>query len=262
MNTKVICCFHRNSSKNLDPILFQYPDVFVPLLGGAAYCNDVTDDFFKGMARDDERENISDMNHLCSEGTHLFWLRKNLDRLGNPDMIGLCHYRRVFDLDYNNLDLNTVYVKRCDCPIPNHHDILGNCWADPVIADLIRDLYFNRFPQYYYLYKDLQKDYTFFDKEMFVMNRQMFYNYADYMMTCLRILLENVYPIVLKWYMEKPSAGAYQICFHRGFSYHIEFFAALYFAMLKERGYRLQVTRLTKGSEHDTYSNMCVPRGS
>ena len=45
---------------------------------------------------DDTGDNISDKNRLYSECSALYWVWKNYDKIGNPDYIGLMHYRRHF----------------------------------------------------------------------------------------------------------------------------------------------------------------------
>ena len=260
MNIKILYVCHIGKECVCDPVVGKYSDAFVPILGGAAHSKFINSEITGKMLHDDEGENISYLNSHFSEGTAFYWLMKHLDRLGYPDMVGLCHYRRVFDLDYNHLDLNTIYLKRCNCPIPGHHTFLGSYWADPEMAVLIRDLYYNEFPQYFELDQVLKNDYTFYDKEMFIMNLREFYHYSDYMMKCMDILVNQVYPIINKWHMENMSFSTANFIYYRGFSYLLEYFAALYFAMLQKRGYRIQVTPLTEGSVHDNYGHLCVPR--
>lgn len=48
------------------------------------------------MIGDDTGENISEDNRFFNEMTALYWAWKNYDMLGNPDFIGLSHYRRCF----------------------------------------------------------------------------------------------------------------------------------------------------------------------
>lgn len=48
------------------------------------------------MIGDDTGDNISDKNRRYSELTGLYWAWKNYDKIGNPDYIGLNHYRRQF----------------------------------------------------------------------------------------------------------------------------------------------------------------------
>ncbi len=59
---------------------------------------------------DDSGENISEKNRYYSECSALYWAWKNYDRIGNPDYIGLMHYRRhfIFNDEYyeNNIQDN------------------------------------------------------------------------------------------------------------------------------------------------------------
>lgn len=45
---------------------------------------------------DETGDNISDKNRFYSECTALYWAWKNYEKLGNPEYIGLMHYRRHF----------------------------------------------------------------------------------------------------------------------------------------------------------------------
>lgn len=67
---------------------------------------------------DNVGENISLKNRLYSESTVIYWAWKNYERLGNPDYVGLMHYRRhfIFDDNYynetvqNNLETALAYI--------------------------------------------------------------------------------------------------------------------------------------------------------
>lgn len=48
------------------------------------------------MIGDNDGENISSKNRYYSECSALYWAWKNYDKLGNPEYIGLMHYRRHF----------------------------------------------------------------------------------------------------------------------------------------------------------------------
>ena len=55
---------------------------------------------------------IFDIEVNADETPKLFWLWKNLDQLGNPDVVGYCQYRRFF---------STVNVQLPVVDIPNKH---------------------------------------------------------------------------------------------------------------------------------------------
>lgn len=250
MTTKIICCCHRNTSEKMDPIIEKYKDIFVLVFGGAKYYEKGKNPFFDKMLMDDIGDNISWANPLCSEATSLYWAYKHLEKIGDPDMVGLCHYRRIFDVDYYNLDPNAVYVKQCDYPIPAHPDYLGAHYSDPLIATAIKDELFDRFPWIYEISRLVEDDFTFFDKEMFIMNRGMFFNYMDYTVQCLRLLLTKIIPQVAIWHAEDPSPRTERFLYTRGCSYFLEYFALLYFTRLKQQGYRLITAPITQGSYH------------
>ena len=54
-----------------------------------------------GYRGDDTGENISWKNPNYCELTGLYWAWKNYEALGNPDYVGLMHYRRHFVLKEN-----------------------------------------------------------------------------------------------------------------------------------------------------------------
>lgn len=53
---------------------------------------------------DDTFDNISYLNKTLNEMTAIYWAWKNYDKIGNPDYIGLNHYRRFFEINYELLD--------------------------------------------------------------------------------------------------------------------------------------------------------------
>lgn len=55
----------------------------------------------KYLEGDDKGENISALNRYFNEMTVIYWGGKNQEKLGNPEYIGLMHYRRhfIFNLD-------------------------------------------------------------------------------------------------------------------------------------------------------------------
>ncbi|MEM4181812.1 MAG: DUF4422 domain-containing protein [Candidatus Pacearchaeota archaeon] len=58
---------------------------------------------------DDTGENISQKNREYCELTAMYWAWKNYKKIGNPDYIGLCHYRRYFALKPRINKKNQIY---------------------------------------------------------------------------------------------------------------------------------------------------------
>ncbi|HCU56559.1 MAG TPA: hypothetical protein DIC18_04450 [Clostridiales bacterium] len=90
---KLLVCCHKESEKG--------DDLLVTVKAGAALKrNDAQFDF-----NDDDGENISLLNPAYNEMTVLYWAWKNYDKLGDPDYLGLMHYRRYFYFDARREDV-------------------------------------------------------------------------------------------------------------------------------------------------------------
>ena len=101
-NVKILVAYHKPA-----PLLKS--DVLVPIhLGRSLGCETSKDGILSSsdyqwmldnMIGDDTGDNISHLNRFFNEMTAIYWAWKNYDKLGNPDYIGLMHYRRVFSLE-------------------------------------------------------------------------------------------------------------------------------------------------------------------
>ena len=98
MNIKILVAYHK-----VDELIKD--DVYTPIFLGKAVKNLATKDgAIKGkdgkilnkLLGDDTGDNISYLNRNFNEMTALYWVWKNYDKLGNPEYIGLVHYRRQF----------------------------------------------------------------------------------------------------------------------------------------------------------------------
>ncbi|MBD5092006.1 MAG: DUF4422 domain-containing protein [Clostridiales bacterium] len=88
MSVKILVVYHNNAH-------IVGNEIFTPILAGAKSKSSSTLLRDK-ILRDDLGENISSKNALYNELTAVYWAWKNYDKLGNPEHIGLCHYRRFF----------------------------------------------------------------------------------------------------------------------------------------------------------------------
>ena len=89
-SVKILVACHKRS-----PLL--QTGVFTPIHVGRAIANEQTRRGLDGAIGDDTGDNISAKNaHYC-ELTAVYWAWKNMGELGNPDYIGLVHYRRFFN---------------------------------------------------------------------------------------------------------------------------------------------------------------------
>ena len=94
---KVIVAAHKQYNMPSD-------SMYLPVQVGAAGKESI------GYQRDDEGENISDLNPFFCELTGLYWAWKNLD----SDYVGLVHYRRYFSLHPHASDKWGNILKRSE----------------------------------------------------------------------------------------------------------------------------------------------------
>lgn len=98
-NVKLLICYHKKAE------LFK-DDILTPIHVGRANAKKNMDHnsenykwLMENMIGDDTGDNISALNGSYNEMTALYWAWKNYDALGNPDYVGLMHYRRHFVLN-------------------------------------------------------------------------------------------------------------------------------------------------------------------
>ena len=93
-NVKIIIAVHKKYQMPMD-------SMYLPVHVGAVGKESI------GYQRDDEGDNISDLNPYFCELTGLYWAWKNLD----ADYIGLVHYRRHFTMHPHAKDLWNAVLK-------------------------------------------------------------------------------------------------------------------------------------------------------
>lgn len=114
---KLLICYHKPAPLFKDNIL-------TPIHVGRAVARkkmDPQSDNYKwlmdNLIGDDTGENISEKNSSYNEMTSLYWAWKNYDQLGNPEYIGMMHYRRHFvfhegkkgELRFDKFDQSNYY---------------------------------------------------------------------------------------------------------------------------------------------------------
>ena len=80
---------------------------------------------FLGYQTDNQGNNISSKNSYYCELTGLYWAWKNYSDLGNPDFIGLMHYRRHFY--FNKIFDSSAYFECNKIKTPDSYinEVLG-----------------------------------------------------------------------------------------------------------------------------------------
>lgn len=239
---KILMAYHKKA-----PLLKN--DVLVPIHVGRDVATipsrngNVTDKDLKwlkkNMIGDNTGDNISHLNRSFNEMTAVYWAWKNYDKLGNPDYIGLMHYRRhlnllnKWDIVYNStkylneigLDQKTL-EKLCE-----QYDLITTLGAYAAIecynfekrytveSGIIRKQYPN-------LFKEKEKfkdDRMIHFGNLFIMKKEYFFQYCKIIFDVLFSTKKNY---------EKVHTYDINILGHYG--YASEYLSTFYFRWLKE----------------------------
>lgn len=238
MVTKIICAFHEGATRGFyDPII-KHPDIFVPVLGGSYYYKQGRDDFYDKLIRDDIGENISPLTIYINEHSPIYWAYKNYNFIGNPDMIGLCHYRRFMKVDYNALDPNIVYGNRVRAmhaggirgTVP---DTVRNTYSN-FCSEAIVELYVDAFryflPDYIQDMDVVLDDCNYYAKNMFIMNRATFFEFMSFVVRSLRILFdERIFREAVSIFYPEKHIRRMMLTHSRCRGFIMEMFTAVWF---------------------------------
>ncbi len=206
---KLLICYHK-------PDVLLQDEVLTPIHVGRALARQKrgeNDPDFRWMCEhmigDDTGENISEKNASYNELTALYWAWKNYDRLGDPDYIGLMHYRRHFifrpasDVVEEVDAIDATYFQRIhynaegmahlfdDCDYVAHLGHVDNVYehyrANHHIEDLDRALriLYARYPRYKKsAERFLRSSYGNFCN-MFIFPRKIFFEYCSWLFDIL-----------------------------------------------------------------------------
>ena len=200
MKTELLVCCHNESAKG--------DDLLVTVRAGAALHQQdkVVCDFY-----DDDGENISALNPCYNELTVLYWAWKNYEKLGDPDRIGLMHYRRFFYFDptVEDVRLHTVATQEeffkkslvCVqnanllfekgdfvCPRPSRRQSVYRHYAMTHRAkdlDLAVEILKRLFPDYAEAADEYLEGNENFFFNMFIFPKEIFFRYAEFLFPIL-----------------------------------------------------------------------------
>jgi len=176
-NVKILVCCHKEG------YLMSKDDIYLPIQVGRALSNEKLD-----MIGDNTGDNISNKNKNYCELTGLYWAWKNLK---NADYMGLCHYRRHFDITSIYLEktlkkYDIILVKPVVLPFSNlYNAIMAATQEDTYI--LINIIYAH-FPKY----KKATLDYLYNSNEwipynMLITSSYYFEDYSKWVFDVLSI---------------------------------------------------------------------------
>lgn len=180
-SVKILVGYHKPA------ILFKN-DVFVPIHLGRALATAAskdgkisTDDYqwmLDNMIGDDTGDNISHLNRYFAEMTAIYWAWKNYDKLGNPDYIGLAHYRRMFGAD----DVKNAINYDITATANGISATIEKQWADNhATDDLDRaiKLLVKKDKKYARVADEYVKQTHGYFYNMFIMKKDMFFEYCE-----------------------------------------------------------------------------------
>ncbi len=177
---KILVCYHK-------PAKLYKDDIFVPIHVGRACPSSLTEEeqnwMHENMSGDNTGDNISELNPYFCEMTAIYWAWKNYDLLGNPEYIGLCHYRRI--------------INKEDCINAVNFDITASVWESPVSIrqQFIDGHHTDDLDQAVAMldpsFHDISKDYLSQNKgyfyNIFIMEKEIFFEYC-----------KTIFPILFK----------------------------------------------------------------
>ncbi len=164
-----------------DPNIRQ-DDIYMPIQVGKALHPELD----LGFQCDNTGDNISEKNASYCELTALYWAWKNLK---DVDYIGLCHYRRYFDIKNSEIQR---YVKKYKTisihPLILPHNVFTelSLWTSYENVVIFLDTIICLYPEYkqdimtYYFLSN-----RFSQCNMFIMNRGIFDNYCQFVFSIL-----------------------------------------------------------------------------
>lgn len=155
-------------------------DIYTPIHVGrtvSKYKDEMAD-----MIGDDTGDNISEKNPQYCELTAQYWAWKNLH---DVEYIGFCHYRRYFDIQLTNDNIDALFKKTdvvCLELVPKsniYHDLLQSISIDDltILIMVMKRLH----PEYEQVVIDFFFGNILYDKNMFICRKEVFDSYAEWL---------------------------------------------------------------------------------
>ena len=179
-----------------------------------------------GYLNDNIGDNVSDRNPYWCEYTALYWGWKNIK---DTKYIGLCHYRRYFDLEITNENIEgffqnaDIIVIKQDCPMNSKQERLTNLAKVTSTEDayLFLDTLIYMYPQY----KQTILDYYFnsrisYPYSMFIASKEIYDKYCEFIFPVFfqmeQIMKQSGYSRQKRamGYFGEYSLGLFVLCYH------------------------------------------------
>ena len=176
---KIIVCHHKEA-----PLIEDYKNknIYINVFGGKDNYKG-NNKFLLELVGDNTGDNISNKNHLFNELTTVYWAWKNYESIGNPEYIGLNHYRRIFNsediVDYKNYDVilweSILPGIKCGNKTMKEQFLV---WHKQNTINKLFE-YIEKYKPEYKFIKDYFDKKEFFAKNMFIMKKEIFFEYCE-----------------------------------------------------------------------------------
>lgn len=224
-NFKILVCCHKQTEHIGDP---NFPSILL----GSQFADDTLKNAYANDFWDSTGDNIGRLHPYCAELTSIYWAWKNYEKLGNPDYIGLFHYRRFlnfnaplteqdlwkcafFDFNENTRkrfgwDEATIkeFCEGYDLILPHAEQILDPYdWQTPTTLethykhshcpedfDLVMDFIKKIHPEYSTAVDTARSAGYGHFCNMFVMKKELFFDYAQWLFDII-LPLETMLPV-------------------------------------------------------------------
>ena len=184
-------------------------DPYMPIHVGKALHPDLK----LGISGDDTGDNISKKNGSYCELTGMYWAWKNLK---DVDVVGLCHYRRYFDLSSAKSNDREPYIRheyksavdsKIICKILNDYDIVvpgysylcDSLWDTYAINHSLSDIKIveesinELTPEYSDAFSHVMKECNYYcGCNMLICKKQLFDDYCNWLFTILQEVEQKI----------------------------------------------------------------------
>lgn len=226
MSVKILVVYHNNAQVVRNEIL-------TPILAGAQNKNTAAP-LGESFLHDNDGENISSKNALYNELTAVYWAWKNYDKLGNPEHIGLCHYRRFFIFQkkrspyYEAKQIDGQFFKTINCSDETVNNIVENCdYVAPMptartsvrlnyarahrIEDLetVQSIINTKYPEYSNAAKTYFNGSKAYYYNMFIFDKSTFFRYCEWLFSILFEFEKTAKRVPDRMYISERLTGVF-----------------------------------------------------
>lgn len=234
ITAKLLVCYHK-------PGILLEDKILTPIHLGRALAKEQMDSndpelnwLLENMIGDDTGDNISGLNRSYNELTGLYWAWKNYDELGDPDFIGLMHYRRHFVLNEGEIKVYEIpgmypehyfdelnyspekllkELENCDfvCHLGRVDGIYKHYLANHRMEDIELALAIMRekFPQYSKAARKYMKQDVGNFCNMFIFPKEMFFEYCEFIFGILEEFRENTDTSEKRFFISERLTGIF-----------------------------------------------------